>query len=960
MSYKKIFFSIIVSLLPIVSNAYEVIDGICYSLNTETKKACVVVGYYENLHDDEQDRPTDVIYTGDFVIPETFNHNGETYTVTSIEGKGYSAYMYPFSYYFKDLNSITIPQTITHIGLDAFESCETLKAVYISDMTAWCNIDFETIGQRGYFSLSANPLCHAHNLYLNGDLITDLVMPKDVNTVKGAFVGCNISSVTFHKEFQSISGSAFKYCNMLKDIYSYSPTIKCESHWNFSYNRYDMSFDNHENLTLHIRERYKDSYMQNNSIGNDGFENVNEWKLFGQIAYIEGIDYNLVYIIDDVEYKKTAMEVGEAITPEAEPTKEGYTFSGWSEIPETMPDHDLTIIGSFSPNTYKITYTVDGEEFKVVEVKCDEAITPEPNPTRKGMTFSGWSEIPKKMPAKDVTVTGTFSWSKITKDEIVYQVVDTLNNYSTVIGNENANGKITITSDIEFDFTYKVTSIEDKAFNGCKGITTIDIPATITTIGERAFANIDKLTDVTIYSENVPETNRTAFENSYVGYVTLHVPYGSVDKYKAVGPWKDFKEIVVIPGTEVIEKYKLTYMVDGEEYKVVEINEGEAVTPEDIPTKEGYTFSGWSNIPETMPGEDVTVSGTFTINKYKLVYMVDGQEYKTYDVEYNSAIDAEAAPTKEGYTFSGWSDIPETMPAKDVTVSGTFTVNKYKLTYTVDGESYKEYEVEYGSAITAESEPTKEGYTFSGWGDIPETMPNHDVVITGTFVVNKYKLIYWVDGVEYKNYAVEYGSNITPETEPIKEGYTFSGWSEIPSVMPAFDVNVNGSFTKNAPTEQCDIPVIAFEGGKLIFDSDTEDAEFHYEIKVEDAKEGVGSEVSLSSAYEITVYASKEGYNDSEKNTATLYWINVDPTTTGVLENEIRVNTNAVLVQNTGGAIILSGVADDSDVVIYGLSGQMIAHGKTSGNHVEIGTNLSSGDICIIKMGDKSVKYMLR
>ncbi len=55
------------------------------------------------------------------------------------------------------------------------------------------------------------------------------------------------------------------------------------------------------------------------------------------------------------------------------------------------------------------------------------------------------------------------------------------------------------------------------------------------------------------------------------------------------------------------------------------------------------------------------------------------------------------------------------------------------LTYMVDGEIYKTYEVPHGSAITPEEEPTKDGYTFSGWSDIPETMPNEDVTITGTF-----------------------------------------------------------------------------------------------------------------------------------------------------------------------------------------------------------------------------------
>ena len=75
---------------------------------------------------------------------------------------------------------------------------------------------------------------------------------------------------------------------------------------------------------------------------------------------------------------------------------------------------------------------------------------------------------------------------------------------------------------------------------------------------------------------------------------------------------------------------------------------------------------------------------------------MDGETYKTADVEYGADITPETAPTKEGYTFSGWSEIPETMPAKDVTVTGSFTLidaiedviaddGTYQI-YTVDGK----------------------------------------------------------------------------------------------------------------------------------------------------------------------------------------------------------------------------------------------------------------------------------
>ena len=173
--------------------------------------------------------------------------------------------------------------------------------------------------------------------------------------------------------------------------------------------------------------------------------------------------------------------------------------------------------------------------------------------------------------------------------------------------------------------------------------------------------------------------------------------------------------------------------MDGEVYKTTEVTYGTAITPEEASTKEGHTFSGWSKIPATMPAHDVEVTGSFTVNTYKLVYKVDGEVYKTTEVTYGTAPATEAAPTKEGHTFSGWSEIPATMPAHDVEVTGSFTANTYKLVYKVDGEVYKQIDVTYGTAITPEEAPTKEGYIFMGWSEIPATMPAHDVEVTGEF-----------------------------------------------------------------------------------------------------------------------------------------------------------------------------------------------------------------------------------
>ena len=533
---KKIFvlFQLLCYSLLINGEIIEV-NGINYELNQKDESAKVVSNPY--------------YYSGDIVIPEIIQFSGKYYYVTSIAGGEDDDYPYHGGA-FEDcinLTSIIIPKTITRIGMAAFRGCTSLKSVYISDLEAWCNIYFQLQTSRWVpLVVETNPLYYAHNLYLNGEIISDLVIPENIKVIRrGAFEGGNFKSVTFHKEVETLWDFAFYECNNLTNIYNYSPGIKFENDFYLTF------FSNLQATTLHIRKRYEEYYQNSYAYYH---ESRFRWTDFGKIEYLDGIDYQLTYNVDDEEYKKVWYEEGEPITPEVEPEKDGYKFSGWKDLPETMPNHDITVRGTFSPNIYKLTYIVDEKEYKVCELKCDSVITPESEPTRKGMTFSGWSVIPKTMPAKDITITGTFSWSKLTKDNVVYEVADTLQNYCKVIGNDNASGEVKIDS-VEIDGCYyQPMQIVDKAFYGCKDINKIEISKTVTAIGERSFANIDKLTDVMCWVEEVPTTDRTAFENSYIDYVTLHVPYGSISKYKDAAPWKNFKEVVAIQGIEPQEK----------------------------------------------------------------------------------------------------------------------------------------------------------------------------------------------------------------------------------------------------------------------------------------------------------------------------------------------------------------------------------------------------------------------
>ena len=136
-------------------------------------------------------------YTGSVVIPETVTYNGTTYSVTRIGDEAFK--------YSSELTSVAIPNSVTSIGKDAFYDLYGLSRVNISDLSAWCIIEFE--------SSSSNPLRYA-DLYLNEEEVKDLIIPNSVTSISSyAFYGCySLTSVTIPNSVTSIGSYAFAYC----------------------------------------------------------------------------------------------------------------------------------------------------------------------------------------------------------------------------------------------------------------------------------------------------------------------------------------------------------------------------------------------------------------------------------------------------------------------------------------------------------------------------------------------------------------------------------------------------------------------------------------------------------------------------------------------------------------------------------------------------------------------------
>ncbi len=427
--------------------------------------------------------------------------------------------------------------------------------------------------------------------------------------------------------------------------------------------------------------------------------------------------YQLVYMLDGIQHHAESVTYGTALTALTAPTKEGHTFSGWTGLPATMPAGNVTVTGSFTPNSYGLTYVVDGVTHHTESVVYGTMLVEIQEPTKEGHTFSGWTGLPATMPAGDVTVTGSF-------------VV----NY--------------------YEFTHMLDGEVYKTESVAYGSALVAEPAPVKE--GYTFAG---------WSE-MPETMPAAK--------------------------------VVVTGNMVPNVYQVTYLVDGEVYLIDSVACDAPFKTQPVPVQAGYNFEGWDNVPATMPASDIVLSGTFVINKdnkFNLVYMLDGQEYKRTVVSFGDTLSVEPDPVKEGYTFSGWSELPETMPLQDVTVTGEFTVNRYLLTYVLDGETYFSDSVAYGERLVLPEVEEREGHTFSGWVDAPKTMPFEDLTLSGEYLINRYLLTYVVDGEVYAQDSVAYGAPIELMDDLVKEGYIFSGWSEAPETMPAANVKVLAIFT---------------------------------------------------------------------------------------------------------------------------------------------------------------------
>ncbi len=463
---------------------------------------------------------------------------------------------------------------------------------------------------------------------------------------------------------------------------------------------------------------------------------------------INGVDFYAVYeqikytakfynSIDDAEPIKTVsttqnstVSVTDLVAPE------GKKFAGWA-------DFETGLIVSTTP-TFSYTFS-KSKSFYAVWEDYDSAITIMVRDYENG---SGW-----KVGAISYGDSGTsLSYTKI--NELIVEAAESADANIGYVGgvssmpylleNETDTTSVTVTSGItfnghvtyyllttvDFNVTWKIPVFDETTGNITSEYTEITSAASTALNGETDLYSVNVLPDVDVtpseryvFSGWIDEATGEQIDYDETSGITLNVSSGKdrtfIAKYVASG------------------KYFVNWIVDGETISSAYCSAGEELVAPDAPEKEGYVFVGWTpEVPATMPRNDIEFTAVYVLDKHTVTWIVDGVE-TVVEYSYGDEIAVPETPYKEGYTFIGWdSEIPSTMPEEDLIFTAQWEINKYTVTWSVDGvETVVEYN--YGDKIIMPETPSNGDYVFGGWTPyVPATMPDYDLYFTATWVSN--------------------------------------------------------------------------------------------------------------------------------------------------------------------------------------------------------------------------------
>ena len=634
----------------------------------------------------------------------------------------------------------------------------------------------------------------------------------------------------------------------------------------------------------------------------------------------------------------------------------GMHFVGWGNVPATF-DADATFEAQFANNT-DTKYTVNVYN---MDTTGNYPATPD-------STYQGAGE--------------TNSTADITADAVAAEGFSLDSAKSTLTGTIAADGSLVLSiyySRNQYTITYANTDLEPDtyyygatvsartpekagyAFQGWEEEVPSTMPAQNITLTAKWNENPADYTDYDIavaaanakkaeanYDKTYTEASRKALDAA----LAVDVSGKKLSEQGVV----DAQTAAINAAVKGLEKmtYNATFYVDGEEYRVVPTKVGEQIVAPEAPSKQGYTFTGWTPEVGTMGIENVSFNAVFSAGT--VAYTVE-----TYVMDVNgnygdAAIENKSATTGETVSVTpeareGFSVAAESVLSGEVKADGSLVLkvyysrNQYKL--TVDGNVTNVY---YGAAISVAEPAAREGYTFAGWDrDVPETMPASDVTLVSQWNENDadytaynaakaaaeakqaeanfdktytaesrqaladalakdvsgkkytqqgevdaaakaindavtalelmtYKATFYVDGAEYKVVTAKVGEAIAKPEDPSKTGYVFTGWDPEVGTMGTEDISFNAKFSAGEVSYTVETYVMGLDGQYGAADSKNVAATTGAEITLTpEAREGftvagesvLSGKVAADSSLVLKVYYSRNQYKLTVDGTTT-------------------------------------------------------------------------------------------
>ncbi|MCR8660583.1 InlB B-repeat-containing protein [Paenibacillus endoradicis] len=478
---------------------------------------------------------------------------------------------------------------------------------------------------------------------------------------------------------------------------------------------------------------------------------------------------------------------GSKITAPTPPTREGYTFDGWYKeadaqsrwifTTDAMPANDVTLYANWTLNSYMVTFEDwNGDLLKNAPVNHGSGAIAPADPSREGYTFTGW----------DVDY-GNITGSLTVKAQ--YRV----NSYTVSFDSQSGS----IVNDITANYGSKITAPND--------------PTRVGYTFDGWYKENDAQSQWNFVTETIPAHHVTLYAN-----------------------W-------------ILNSYTVTFEDwDGTELNSGMVNHGSGATAPVDPSRIGYTFTGWDVAFGNISGS-LTVKAQYSVNSYTVGF--DSQSGSTVDditANYGSKITAPTPPTREGYTFEGWYKetdaqsrwdfVLETIPAQHVTLYANWVLNSYTVTFEDwDGTELNTGTVNHGSGATAPVDPSRIGYTFTGW-DVAFGNISGSLTVKAQYSLNSYKVSFNSQrGSTVGDITETYGSKITAPTPPTRANHRFVGWYKeegtvnkwdfLIDTMQANDVTLYAKWIYQAPSND---------------DTKQDDTEQYINITVDDQQEKIG------------------------------------------------------------------------------------------------------------------------